>query len=223
MSATQRTPYETLSEKQKMILRVIQEWLTTRGFPPTIREIGNAVGISSTSVVNYNLNKLVDGGHINRSRKFSRGITLAVEPEGDALPSNDGETVHVANLGRIAAGLPMPTFSADNDEMIAVPASLLGGHNPANLYALRINGDSMIDAMISDGDLVIFKYQQTARNGEMVAAWLPEREETTLKYFFDEGSRIRLQPANPTMEPIYLAKAEVQIQGRVLAVLRRLS
>lgn len=214
--------HETLSEKQKAILKVIEEWVAERGYPPTIRDIGKEVGISSTSVVNYNLNKLVDAGYIIRSKKFSRGIRLTASIEGEKPIRLDMEMLEIPNLGQIAAGLPVPVFAnAAHDDRIAVPASLIGNNDPSQVYALIVKGQSMIDAMIDDGDMVILKHQQTARNGDMIAAWLPAREETTLKYFFEEGLRIRLQPANPLMDPIFVEKSNLQIQGKVLAVIRR--
>mgnify|MGYP005838624801 CR=1 FL=1 len=230
--------YDSLSEKQRAILRVIEEWLTQRGYPPTIRDIGNAVGISSTSVVNYNLNKLVEAGFLTRSKTVSRGIRLnnALTSHPTAAPSpelpvrvNDSINIaHLPMLGSIVAGEPLPILGDDldyydEDSLLAVPTSLIGNVDPLQVYALKVSGYSMIDAMINDGDTVILRRQETARNGEMVAVWLTERGETTLKHFFDEGTRIRLQPANPTMQPIYVDKDKVQIQGKVLAVLRRVN
>ncbi|MCS6872036.1 MAG: transcriptional repressor LexA [Anaerolineae bacterium] len=222
--------FDSLSEKQKAILRVIKEWLTVRGYPPTIRDIGNAVGISSTSVVNYNLNKLVEAGFVTRSKTVSRGIRLSAELMNE-IPvrlSQENEVVRVPLLGQIVAGEPLPVLGDDfdhydEDMLLTVPSSLISGADPSQVYALKVSGYSMIDAMINDGDTVILRRQSTARNGEMVAVWLTESGETTLKRFYDEGNRVRLQPANPTMEPIYVDKDKVQIQGKVLAVLRRIA
>jgi repressor LexA len=222
--------YESLSEKQKAILRVIKEWLTQRGYPPTIRDIGNAVGISSTSVVNYNLNKLVEAGFVMRSKTVSRGIRLSAElmNEIPVRVSPASEVLQVPLLGQIVAGEPLPVLGDDfdhydDDALVTVPSDLIGNADPSQVYALKVSGYSMIDAMINDGDTVILRQQATARNGEMVAVWLTESGETTLKRFYDEGNRVRLQPANPTMQPIYVDKDKVQIQGKVLAVLRRVS
>jgi repressor LexA len=219
--------YESLSDKQRAILRVIQEWLQKRGYPPTIRDIGTTVGISSTSVVNYNLNKLVEGGFITRSKDVSRGIRLNVAfEERPVKSSRELQTVRVPQLGQIVAGAPMPIF--DNtldyeDSTLTIPQSLIGSSDPSQVYALTVKGYSMIDAMIDDGDTVILKHQQTAHNGEMVAVWLTERGETTLKRFYDEGVHIRLQPANPMMDPIFVDKDKIQVQGKVLAVIRRVA
>lgn len=212
--------YQSLSDRQRAILKFIQKKVKERGYPPTVREIGEAVKINSTSVVNYNLNKLVKEGFINRSKKVSRGIALhqPVVVDDNVMP--------VPLVGQIVAGEPalLPgddlTFS-EAESPIPVPKMLLGSNDPSQVFALTVNGQSMIDAMINEGDIVILKKQNVARNGEMVAVWLNERGETTLKHFFDEGERVRLQPANPTMGPIYVDKDKVEIQGKVLAVLRR--
>lgn len=211
--------YESLSERQRGILDFIQKWSSEHGYPPTIREIGKAVKINSTSVVNYNLNKLVKEGFISRSKDVSRGIRLT---------GSDGtDFAHVPWLGQIVAGQPTPVpgdFSEfDEETAVAVPPSLISEKDPTNLFALTVSGHSMIDAMIDDGDTVILRRQEIARNGEMVAVWLNERGETTLKHFFDEGAKVRLQPANPYMDPIYVDKDKVQIQGKVLAVLRKVN
>src|SRR5262249_53752155 len=130
--------------------------------------------------------------------------------------------------GQIAAGQPTPHLGddldhVDNESAIAVPPALIGNSDPAEVYALVVKGYSMIDAMIADGDTVILKRQAIAKDGEMVAVWLSERGETTLKRFYDEGETVRLQPANPNMQPIYVEKGKLEIQGKVLAVLRRLN
>jgi repressor LexA len=225
---------QSLSERQRAILKFIQQWSNDHGYPPTIREIGKAVRINSTSVVNYNLNKLVKEGYISRSKDVSRGIRLKTAMQ--EMPVNvvgDGsgfrpDVMRVPMVGQIVAGQPAPIpgddfgYYFDEEEAIPVPRMLIGNNDPSRIYALKVHGQSMIDAMISEDDIVVLKRQEIANNGEMVAVWLNERGETTLKHFFDEGERIRLQPANPTMDPIYVDKDKVQIQGKVLAVLRRL-
>ncbi len=225
--------YEMLSDRQRAILRVIQEYSAKHGYPPTVRDIGEAVNISSTSVVNYNLNKLVKEGFLTRSGRVSRGIRLKSLQDTPINVVNDVRAsrniVQIPMVGQIVAGKPamMPGddfgYHFDEDALIPVPSMLIGNSDPAQIYALTVNGHSMIDAMISDGDTVILKKQDTARNGEMVAVWLDERGETTLKHFFQEGEKVRLQPANPTMDPIYVDRDKVRVQGKVLAVLRRVS
>jgi repressor LexA len=221
---------DELSNRQKKILDFIENFIGAHGYPPTIREIGEAVGIASTSVVNYNLNKLVEHGLIERAPKVSRGLWLANQ-EGGELPvgfSDATSLVQVPLVGKIAASAPVPLpgedfgYYYDSDDLIEVPQSMLGKFDREELFALRVTGDSMIDAMVADGDIIILKRQNLARNGDMVAVWLSERGETTLKKYYLEGATVRLQPANPTMDPIYVNAGQVNIQGRVLAILRTL-
>jgi len=218
-----------LSERQRGILRFMETYLESQGFPPTIREIGEATGINSTSVVNYNLNKLVDAGYLSRASAKSRGIRLTENhktlPKPVIVPQS---FVRVPMVGQIVASAPVAVpddvgYYYDQDDMIEVSSWLLGSADVSEVFALRVKGDSMIDAMIGDGDIVVFKKQAYAENGDMVAVWLDERGETTLKRFFHEGERVRLQPEHPTMGPIYVDAAHCQIQGRVLSVIRHVS
>ena len=129
-------------------------------------------------------------------------------------------------VGQIVASEPVPIpddpyFS--DDDMLEVTGDMLRGADVADTFALRVKGESMIDAMVSDGDIVILLRQDTANNGDMVAVWLSERGETTLKYYHPEGERVRLQPAHPHMDPIYVAASQCRIQGKVLSVLRHVS
>lgn len=221
-----------LSVRQRKILQFIENFLQLHGYPPTIREIGEALGISSTSVVNYNLNKLVDYGYIERTPKVSRGLWLAnQEPaarEYAVSYADPASLVQIPLVGTIVASEPVPLpgedfgYYYDTDDLIEVPQAMIGLTPREELFALRVSGDSMIDAMVADGDIVILKRQSVARNGDMVAVWLTERGETTLKKYYYEGKKVRLQPANPLMEPIYVDADKVSIQGRVLAILRAL-
>ena len=221
----------SLSARQKKILKFITSFISTHGYPPTIREIGESVGIASTSVVNYNLNKLVDRGLIERAPKVSRGLWLSAAEEAPELPVAYAESrslVPVPLVGKIAASAPVALpgddvgYYYDVDDLIEVPQSMVGATGRDDLFALRVAGDSMIDAMVADGDIVVLRRQNIARNGDMVAVWLNERGETTLKKWYPEGKKVRLQPANPTMGPIYVDADKVSVQGRVLAVLRSL-
>ena len=212
---------QQLSARQRAMMAFINHFSDEKGYPPTIREIGAAVNIPSTSVVNYNLNKLDKEGFISRSKKSSRGIRVM-----DENARAQANFLSVPMVGQIVAGQPTPHLGDDldyydEDGTIPVPSSFVGNNDPSEIYALTVNGLSMIDAMINDGDVVVLKRQEIAHNGEMVAVWLTERGETTLKRCYDEGERIRLQPANPTMKPIYVDKGKIQIQGKVLAVLRQ--
>lgn len=221
--------HPTLSPRQQKILKFIEDFIQKNGFPPTIREIGDAVGIASTSVVNYNLNKLVEYGLLERAPEVSRGLRLVNQPS--ELPvgfADNTSLVQIPLVGKIAASIPVPSpgedfgYYYDADDMIEVPQNMIGAVDSKELFALRVTGESMIDAMVAEGDVVILKRQKIAKNGDMVAVWLNERGETTLKHYFHEGKRVRLQPANPTMDPIYVDADKVDIQGRVLAVFRTL-
>ena len=208
-----------LSQRQKAILECIQTFILDNGYPPSIREIGEAVSISSTSVVNYNLNALQRAGLIERDKTVSRGIKLVKSMEARPDFTN---MISVPLLGHIAAGQPIdvPDAAYTPDDMVEVPQSLL---KDTDVFALKVKGMSMIDALINDGDLVLMKPTKTANNGDMVAVWLTDRDETTLKRFYNEGQRVRLQPENSTMEPIYVDPGIVEIQGKVVAVLRSLN
>jgi len=219
-----------LSERQRKILNFIEAFLEENGYPPTIRDIGRAVQIGSTSVVNYNLNKLVREGYLERSKKVSRGLLLVKDEEAEkAAPVASNVRVmpptnvlQVPLVGQIVASRPVEFFDYHSDESIEIPGSMVGKVPSDQIYALRVHGRSMVDAMVDDGDVVILRRQQTAQDKDMVAALLRDTNETTLKYFFHEGNRIRLQPANPEVDPIIVDANRVEIQGRVLAVLRTL-
>jgi repressor LexA len=199
-----------LSDKEQKILRFINRFVDEHDYPPSIREIQEACGISSTSVVDYNLKKLEKTGYIRRDREISRGIY------GSGRRSR---VIPVPIIGTIAAGQPIPVpEEGHGSETIDVTPEMIG--NRENVYAVRVKGNSMIDALVNDGDIVIMEQATAARNGELVAAWLENEQETTLKKFFLEGDRVRLQPANETMEPIYTNAGNVQIQGKVI---RRIS
>lgn len=211
---------ERLSERQQNILRFMDRYVAANGFPPTIREIGEATEINSTSVVNYNLNKLVKLGYLLRTATKSRGLRL-VKPGMNDRPVKAGAALTVELRGLIVAGDPVESFTDTNEDPVEVVPSMLGGYDPSEVFAVRVKGDSMIDAMIQDGDVVILKRVDTAKNGDMVAIWLESTGETTLKYLFhEEGGRIRLQPAHPTMEPRYVNARECRVQGRLLSVIR---
>jgi len=212
-----------LGERHQRILDFVQEYQQKHKHPPSIREIGEHCEISSTSVVNYYLDQLEKAGYIERDRKISRGLRLTGARAA-------GDTVRVPILGPIAAGLPLPELqpgvlymTEDEVHAVEIARSLLPPKEKGDdLFALEVRGDSMIDAMIHDGDIVVMKPASEARNGEMVAVWLPRDNEATLKYFFKEKDGYRLQPANPTMQPIHVSKSEpLEIKGKVVMVIRR--
>jgi len=210
----------SLSTRQQKILDFIRRFSREHGFPPTIREIGEQVGITSTSVVSYNLNALEKKKRIERDRSVSRGLRLVEHT--DAPRPLAAELIRVPVLGRIVAGepIPMPDAVEYVEETVDLAFGML--RDTEDVYALQVQGDSMIDALVNSGDIVLLKYQQDARNGDMVAAFLRDRHETTLKHFYLDGKQVRLQPANPFMDPIFAAAKDVEIQGRVIMVLRRM-
>lgn len=214
--------FNKLSHRQKNILVYMDDYIKVHGYPPTIREIGNATDINSTSVVNYNLNKLVQAGYLERSDRVSRGMRLVAPiPGREKTVTLSSHMLQVPLVGSIVAGDPLPAF--DNiDDLIEITPAMLGGTSTEDVFALRVKGESMIDAMIADGDIVILRKQQVANRGDMVAVWLDERGETTLKYYYPEADRIRLQPANPYLDPIYVPAEHCHVQGRVVSVLRQL-
>ena len=212
-----------LSSRQEDMIQFIGRFTRDKGYPPTIRQIGEAVKISSTSVVNYNLNKLERDGFITRDLKVSRGVRLT---DGLSRKFNrNSDRISIPLAGVIFASEPVmvgDTPQTATDEVIELTRDLI--RDEGDLFALRVKGNSMIDAMVSDGDIVIMKKVDRARNGEMVAVWLTDRNETTLKHFYLENGRVRLQPANPEMKPIMIDDPSVvQVQGRVMLVVRQLN
>jgi len=211
-----------LSEKQRRILEFIRDFIEEHGYPPSVRDIQRGCNISSTSVVDYNLHILHREGYIRRSPEVSRGIEVldpAYRPTRIGFRPPEAVTVPV--LGTIAAGAPIPTYSDRLEPLdtLDLPASLLRGRGP--FYALRVRGLSMVDALIDDGDLVILEPVNQPRNGDMVAVWLVQEGEGTLKRFYHEGDRIRLQPANAQYEPLFVDPRDVEVRGRVVGVVRR--
>lgn len=208
---------ERLSEKQQKILDFLRDFMDEKDYPPSIRDIQHGCGISSTSVVDYNLKRLEEKGLIRRDREVSRAIELL------AAGGRRARTISVPVVGTIAAGQPIPmppeTLTPDAyDDVVEVTESQTRGG--VNVFALRVAGDSMIDALIDDGDIVLMEPARSCDDGEMVAVWLKDENETTLKKFFHEGERVRLQPMNARLDPIYTAASNVEVQGRVLAAIR---
>ena len=207
--------------RRQRILDFLQEFYLENGIPPTVRDIQKACEISSTSVVDYNLDRLVEIGYIRRRPDVARGIEIL---DGGGQPVSNAPRVQI--VGAIAAGTPIPTWSTETSESsqefdtVEVAPELQ--HQHGKLFALKVNGKSMIDALIDDGDVVIIKPSDTASNGDMVVAWLKDEEEATLKRFYREGSRVRLQPANSTMNPIYCPADNVEVHGKVVSVIRQL-
>lgn len=215
-----RTARKTLSDRQLKMLDFIRDYFNDFGIPPSIRDIVTGCGISSTSVADYNLKHLERAGYIRRHHDVSRGIELL---------GSEGRTRQlVPMLGKIAAGRPIPVPDIDTwkpelaSENVDVPESMIGHRK--NLFALKVRGNSMIDALVSDGDIVIMQAASEVENGQMAAVWLKSEKEATLKRVFkqDDG-KIRLQPANVLMTPMYENAKNVVIQGRVIGVIRKLT
>jgi repressor LexA len=230
-----RKKQKGLNDKHKRILEVLERYTDQHGYPPSIREMCSRANISSTSVANYYLDRLEEQGYIERDRRVSRGVRVIksysetgvldkaeemVETVGQALR----DLIRVPLVGQIVASEPVTSFTDQPTDMIDVARSLLPTQRDDELFALTVSGDSMIDAMVNDGDIVIMRpLQGTVKNGEMVAVWLNDKDETTLKYFYRENGHVRLQPANPTMDPIIIEDpSTVEIQGQVVMVVRQL-
>jgi len=212
---------KTLSAKQKRILEFIHSFVEDKTYPPTIRDIVSGCGISSTSVADYNLEILEREGYIRRHHEVSRGIELL---DGSWLKN---KAVTVPIIGQIAAGEPIPVPSSDSWDNVSsadtleVPRGLI--HDIQEVYALQVKGLSMIDALINDGDYVLMQQTSSVENGAMAAVWLKNEKRATLKKVFVSPDRVRLQPANSQMKPIYVEPENVQIQGKVIAVIRKLT
>lgn len=232
---------EGLSERHRKIMEYLTEFIEEYGYSPSIREIGDAIDVKSTSLVDYYLNQLELRGYISREGRISRSIRVlepvhspikmvgkqistAAQTVGAALDS----LISIPMRGRIVASTPIPMPPSDfnyydSESGVEIARSLLPGREKVNeLFALEVQGDSMIDAMVNDGDIIIMRPAQQASNGEMVAVWLDDKDETTLKYFYKENNRIRLQPANPTMDPIFVENPNaLRIMGKVVMVIRQ--
>jgi len=216
--STMKRGQPELSSRQQAVLDYIRAFLEERGYPPSVREIVTGCGISSTSVAAFHLKRLEAKGCLRRHPDISRGLELATGP--------DSEDSTVPLIGYIAAGKPIPVPAAETwdmtgpAEVVKVPRSLIAGKEA--VYALKVKGDSMQDALISDGDTVLMQAVSRVENGETAAVWLRDEKEITLKKVFSEKGAVRLQPANARYQPIITRPENVEIQGRVVAVLRNL-
>lgn len=201
---------EQTTERQQRILEVIHEFTAERGYPPSVREIGERVGLSSSSTIHAHLKTLERRGLIRRDPTKPRALRSEVTHHGSPVP----ETIVMPVIGKVAAGVPITAQENVEGEFV-LPASFT---RASDGFMLRVQGDSMIDAAILDGDLIVVRPQRTANNGEIVVAMVDG--EATVKRFYKEDGRIRLQPENPVMEPIYAS--DVTVIGRVEAVVRKL-
>jgi len=207
---------DKLSARQGRILDFINQFYAEKGYPPSVRDIVKGCHLSSTSVAHYNLKALERRGLIRRQAEISRGLEII----------NRKDKLEIPVMGYIAAGKPISVPQADGWavsplEYIEVSPRIVG--NRPNLYGLMVKGTSMVDALVGDGDLVIVEPAREVDNGQMAVIWLRSEEKTTLKKFYPEGTMVRLQPANSRMKPIYVAAGDVEIQGRIIAVIRKLA
>ncbi len=204
------TKERMLSSRQKQILNYIKETLRAKGYPPSVREIGEAVGLSSSSTVHSHLSRLEELGYVRRDPTKPRAIDVLEE-----APWRQKAMTPVPLVGRVTAGQPI--LAVENiEETYPLPSELVGSDN---VFMLAVQGDSMINAGILDGDYVLVRDQETARNGEIIVA-LVDGEEATVKRFFKEKDYIRLQPENDYLEPI--TSRNVAILGKVIGVFRRI-
>ena len=214
---------------QTKIVDFIKKFMLDFGIPPSVRDIQHGCSISSTSVVNYNLNRLKEQGKLRRLPNVSRGIELV-----DEMRSQDDEStpyfLNAANnqavplMGYISAGSPIP-MPASDDSRIAPPLGYINlpsqyPNSSKSLYALRVRGISMKDALVDDGDVVIIDPARQVQNGDMAISWLKAEEEATLKKIYYKGNTIVLQPANSEMTPLVVNRENIDIQGKVIGVLR---
>ena len=206
--------YDDLSNKQLQILSFLKSELKSKGYPPSVREICQSVGIKSTSTVHSYLSKLEDKGYIRRDPTKPRAIEI-LDSENDMDASNSKKMINIPIVGKVTAGNPI--LAVENiEDTFPMPANFIGSND--DLFILSVKGESMIDAAILDDDYIVVKKQAHASNGDIVVALI--EEEATVKRFFKEKDRFRLQPENKFMEPIYVR--DVSILGKVVGVFRKM-
>lgn len=199
-----------LTKKQRQILDYVEEFVESNGYSPSYEEIAEHFGYSSLATVHEHLSNLEQKGFLRKNYNKSRSLEVVRADVQGAI------ALELPLLGNVAAGLPIE--AVPQDETIAVPHDMV---RRGNNYVLRVKGDSMIEEQIRDGDYIIVNARQTAENGEMVVALVAGESATVKKFYREPGNRIRLQPANPSMQAMYFAAHEVQIQGIVVGVIRK--
>ena len=205
-----------LTGKRREILEFIAEQLQARGFPPSVREIGEAVGLTSSSTVHAHLATLQKQGYLRRDPTKPRAIEVRYDP-GSGASADKRPARHIPLVGDVAAGANV--LAQENiEDLVPLPEDFTG---QGSLFMLRVRGDSMIDAGILDGDFVVVRQQPEAQKGDIVVAGIPG-EEATIKTYSRKGNKIVLVPANPRLEPITYDPADVQLFGKVVTVLRKL-
>jgi len=206
-----------LTSRRRQILEFIRSFVEDKGYSPTVRDIGKGCGISSPAAVQRHLDILKEEGYIRRESEVFRSISIIDE-------GSKGIT-SVPLLGTISAGKPIPvptsdTWTAIPEETLRLPEDLTQSKD--NIFALRVKGTSMLDALIDDGDIVLMEQANAANDGEMVALWLKNEQAVTLKRIYRDSNKLRLQPANKQMDPIYQDPDNVEIQGKIIGVIRKL-
>ncbi|HHW38968.1 MAG TPA: transcriptional repressor LexA [Bacillales bacterium] len=201
-----------ISKRQQDILEFIKQQVSDKGYPPSVREIGEAVGLASSSTVHGHLARLEKKGYIRRDPTKPRAIEILIHDDTNLIPK--GETINIPIIGKVTAGIPI-TAIENIEDYIPLPEKLVP--HDGNLFILVIDGESMIEAGIFNGDLVIVRQQHTANNGEIIVA-MTEENEATVKRFFKEKDFIRLQPENSSMDPIIVR--HVTILGKVIGLYR---
>ena len=204
-----------LTKRQKEIFEFIQHIVQTKGYPPSVREIGLAVGLASSSTVHGHLSRLEEKGYIRRDPTKPRAIEIVSEEMEEEVNMED--TIHVPVIGKVTAGIPI-TAVENVEEYFPLPEHFTSTHN-SDIFILNVEGDSMIEAGILDGDKVIVRSQTIAENGDIIVA-MTEENEATVKRFYKEKTRYRLQPENSAMNPIYLQN--VSVLGKVVGLFREL-
>lgn len=199
------------------MLEFVTEYTDTHGRAPTVEEIRVALDMASKDRVHRNLRELEQEGCLRITPRISRGIEIIRQPSRSRISVG---ILDVPLLGVIAAGSPIPVPEESSNAYDSLELTRDIVRDTRGVYALRVKGTSMVDALINDGDIVIMRRVTSAENGDMVAVWIKSQEATTLKRFFDEGERIRLQPENRDMQPIYIKPDDIEIQGKVIAVIR---
>ena len=203
---------EKLTDKQSSILQILKKLIAEKGYPPTVREIGDAAHLSSPATIHFHLSKLEEKGYIKKGDNKNRTIEILVPNE---YLKKDDDVVEVPLLGKVTAGTPIEAIEMP-DEYFALPANLV--HSGKEIFTLKVSGESMINVGIYDGDILIVERQNTARNGETVVA-MNDNNEVTVKTFYKEDGYFRLQPENDTMEPIILKNCT--ILGKAIGLYRK--
>jgi repressor LexA len=205
---------QKLTAKQQRILNFIETYIESNGQSPSLFDIQKFLGVKSLSTVHQHIRALENKGYLQRDTHSTRGINYVMN-----AGKHIGEFIRIPMVGTIIAGYPIDAVE-EVDEYIMLPSNQLGNANQHQFFALKVKGDSMVDSFVTEDDLVVAVKTTSVRDGDMVVAINPDGE-ATLKHFYDEGERVRLQPANEKYQPIYYPKGGVEIQGKVVQLIRK--